>query len=105
MVTRRAHVQKRGEDGTGFDTVLVPLDGSEFAERALLYVDRLKRIDAEVILLRAVASASQLAASAGAAPVPGMSTSSSCRRTAAARPRRTSMPWPRGCGSGVCGAD
>ena len=70
--TRRAHVRKSGKGSTGFDKILVPLDGSEFAERALPYVQRLERTDAEVILLRAVASASQLAASAGAAPMPGM---------------------------------
>jgi len=69
VVTRRAHVRKRGEDRTGFDTVLVPLDGSEFAERALLYVERLQRTDADVILLRAVASASELAGAVSALDV------------------------------------
>jgi nucleotide-binding universal stress UspA family protein len=67
---RRTQVRKRASQSTGFAKVLVPLDGSEFGERALAYVERLTK--AEVVLLRAVASASQLVSSAGAAPMPGM---------------------------------
>ena len=67
--TRRTHVRKTSAPSTGFAKVLVPLDGSEFAERVLPYLERLKRATAEVFLLRAVASASQVIASSGAAPV------------------------------------
>jgi nucleotide-binding universal stress UspA family protein len=70
--TRRTHVRKTAAPSTGFAKVLVPLDGSEAAERVLPYLERLKRATAEVFLLRAVASASQLVASSGAAPAPGM---------------------------------
>jgi len=70
--TRRTQVRKTAAPSTGFAKVLVPLDGSEFAERVLPYLERLKRGTAEVFLLRAVASASQLVASSGAAPAPGM---------------------------------
>jgi nucleotide-binding universal stress UspA family protein len=60
-------VRKRAASGTGFAKVLVPLDGSAFAEGALTYIERLTR--AEVFLLRAVASAGQLVSSAGGAPM------------------------------------
>lgn len=63
---------RRVRSPTGFERVLVPLDGSEVAEQVLPCLARLSRRNAEVTLLRAVASASQLAASAGAAPVPAM---------------------------------
>jgi nucleotide-binding universal stress UspA family protein len=63
---RRTHVRKRAAPATGFAKVLVPLDGSTFAEGALNYVEQLTR--AEVLLLRAVASAGQLVSSAGGAP-------------------------------------
>jgi nucleotide-binding universal stress UspA family protein len=46
-------VRKSAASFTGFAKVLVPLDGSTFAEGALTYIERLTR--AEVFLLRAVA--------------------------------------------------
>lgn len=70
MNKRQVHVKERGPQNCGFAKVLVPLDGSAAAERVLNYLERLTRD--EVVLLRAVASASRLAASAGGAPMPGM---------------------------------
>lgn len=72
MVDTRGQGARGARSPTGFHGVLVPLDGSEVAEQVLPCVARLSRPNAEVTLLRAVASASQLAASAGAAPVPAM---------------------------------
>lgn len=71
-VDRRGQGARRVGSPTGFERLLVPLDGSKVAEQVLTYLARLSRPNAEVTLLRAVASASQLAASAGAAPVPAM---------------------------------
>ena len=67
MDARRTRVRKRAAPATGFARVLVPLDGSAFAEGALNYIERLTR--AEVFLLTAVASAGQLVSSAGGAPI------------------------------------
>lgn len=72
MVDRRGQGARGARSPTGFHRVLVPLDGSEVAEQVLPCVARLSGANAEVTLLRAVASASQLAASAGAAPVPAV---------------------------------
>jgi nucleotide-binding universal stress UspA family protein len=63
---RRTDVPKRAGPATGFAKVLVPLDGSAFAEGALNFIERLTR--GEVFLLRAVASAGQLVSSTGGAP-------------------------------------
>lgn len=53
---RRLHESPtREEDGLLFPTILVPLDGSELAERVLVHLDRLlRREDARVVLLRVV---------------------------------------------------
>ena len=64
---RGTHVRKIAVPATGFVKVLVPLDGSGFAEGALTYIERLTR--SEVLLLSAVASAGQLVSSAGTAPM------------------------------------
>jgi nucleotide-binding universal stress UspA family protein len=71
-VDTRDQAAQRARSPTGFHRFLVPLDGSQVAEQVLPYLARLSHANAEVTLLRAVASASQLAASAGAAPLPGM---------------------------------
>lgn len=72
MVDTRVQGAGSATSPTGFQRVLVPLDGSEVAEQVLPCLTRLSRPDTEVTLLRAVASASQLVASAGPAPMPGM---------------------------------
>ena len=56
---------------TGFRRLLVPLDGSEDAERALAYVELLATTDAEIVLLRATPTPAALNRLAGV-PAPGL---------------------------------
>ena len=52
-----------------FTQILVPLDGSEFAERALPYVEELaRRFGSTVLLLRATTPAETLVTPPGVAP-------------------------------------
>jgi nucleotide-binding universal stress UspA family protein len=67
-VSRRRRVRKLGESRAGFGRILVPLEGSELSERVLGHLETLAGPGAEIVSLRAVVSASHLAAGAGAAP-------------------------------------
>jgi nucleotide-binding universal stress UspA family protein len=71
VAARRPAADARPKDVSGFRRVLVPLDGSKDAERALAYVDLLATTDAEIVLLRATPTPAALNRLAGV-PAPGL---------------------------------